>query len=87
LDVDSSFGILFGDGWGWGCGGWVDVVIGLSTIDGSSDLGLLGLIIVAGEFVGDGDCNTPGVIVTKNLPCHHLHCKSSMIRLTILCIN
>jgi hypothetical protein len=32
-------------------------------------------------------CNTPSVIVTKNLPCHHLHCKSSMIRLTILCIN
>jgi hypothetical protein len=32
-------------------------------------------------------CNTLGVIVTKNLSCHHLHCKSSMIRLTMLCIS
>jgi hypothetical protein len=32
-------------------------------------------------------CNTLGVIVTKNMSCHYLHCKSSMIRLTMLCIN
>jgi hypothetical protein len=32
-------------------------------------------------------CNTLSVIVTKNMPCHHMHCKSSMIRLTMLCIN
>jgi hypothetical protein len=50
-----SFSILFGDGWGWRCGGWMDEVIGLSTIDGSSDLGFLGLVILAGEFIGDGD--------------------------------
>jgi hypothetical protein len=32
-------------------------------------------------------CNTLGVIVTKNMPCHHMHCKASMIRVTTLCIN
>jgi hypothetical protein len=32
-------------------------------------------------------CNTPGVKVTKNVPCHHMHCKAFMIKLTLLCIN
>jgi hypothetical protein len=32
-------------------------------------------------------CNTLGVIETKNVSCHHMHCKAFMIKLTMLCIN
>jgi hypothetical protein len=39
-----------------------------------------------GACTGDG-CNTLGVIVTKSLPCHHMHCKSFMIKLTMMGIN
>jgi hypothetical protein len=33
------------------------------------------------------DCNTLGVIETKNMSCHHMHCKAFMIKLIMLCIN
>jgi hypothetical protein len=32
-------------------------------------------------------CNTPGVIVLINLPCHHNALQSIPVRLTLLCIN
>jgi hypothetical protein len=32
-------------------------------------------------------CNTPGVIVLINLPCHHNASQSIPVRLTLLCIN
>jgi hypothetical protein len=42
-------------------------------------------------FVSEMDrlvhCNTPGVIVLINLPCHHNALQSIAVRLTLLCIK
>ena len=50
-----ALGIFLCDGWGWRCGVWVEEMSSLSAIDGSGDLGFPGLVVVAGEFLGDGD--------------------------------
>jgi hypothetical protein len=54
-----------------------------------SHLGIPSLYFVAlhPSQTAEGVCNTPGVIVLINLPCHHNALQSIPVRLNLLCIN